>query len=207
MPWMTRWHLKGRCWKAYERPSQISYDFMRSENQDASRCQSWRCVPSQASWVPVPVCTMQKEVAQVEKQEMPVMSDLDDAFGAGLILLHAPTRLWRPTSCLLEHGLDFQGSKICWIDCWGTLPGLRYPHQRKTSELCAAFDLAPLCRPFSGTPRWFQSLVVVRSHVVLRICTCHVWTVAGGTSVKGSNIWQTCYDSHESWWVMSHDPV
>ena len=69
MPWMTRWHLKGRCWKAYERPSQISYDFMRSENQDASRCQSWRCVPSQASWVPVPVCTMQKEVAQVEKSK------------------------------------------------------------------------------------------------------------------------------------------
>ena len=112
-------------------------------------------------------------------------------------------RLWRSTSCLLEYGLNFQGSKICWIDCWGPLPGLRYPHQRKTSELYVAFDSAPLGRPFSGTPRWFQSLVVVRSHVVLWICTCHVWTVGGGTSVKGSNIWQTCYESHESWWVMT----
>ena len=174
---MTRWQCMcqqcRRTWWDSIRAAQPDFTWFHEFRE--SRCQSWRCVSSQASLVPVPSCTMQKEVAHVEKQEMPVMSQpFDDGFRAGLRLLHAPTRRWRSALCLLEHGLDFQGSK-------GDLLNRLLRHFARAPLPTPTQDLVVACG------FWFSTML-------------ERWQVdAGGTSVKGSNVWQTCY----AWWVMT----
>ena len=123
--------LEGKVLESNERPSQISYDFVSSENQDAKAIQSWRCVPSQASLVPVPVCTVQKEVAQLEKQEMPVISQIwmmvFVRVSVSCMLLHDSED---PHCPCLNMVWTSSGARSVESTVEALCPGLRYPRPR-----------------------------------------------------------------------------